>query len=247
MKGVFCLGCSYTWGEGLYFYSGLDDIPFNEYHNFDMNDMRAPFHAYRKKYRWPRLISDKLDTWEYTSEIGNGGANIQHYNFCVHQNMAKGNIKYSDFSLFIWQITDPIRDMSGGYDLMNSGLLSNEEVMTIVNDEVERQICFMDRMSKEWEARGVKVITFSWFDDIVNNLKYKELFKDRHMDIEYNGIVYDHFSPLINTHELNDPPITVRDDFYEKGYQKNDLHFNKLGHQIISDNIYRKLKQDNFI
>ena len=38
-KGIACLGCSYTWGEGLYFYSELEDLPFKEKHGFDIQTM----------------------------------------------------------------------------------------------------------------------------------------------------------------------------------------------------------------
>ena len=34
-KGVVGIGDSFTWGEGLYFYSGLDELPIKPKHEFD--------------------------------------------------------------------------------------------------------------------------------------------------------------------------------------------------------------------
>ena len=33
-KGILGVGCSFTWGEGLYFYSKLKNLPFKENHEF---------------------------------------------------------------------------------------------------------------------------------------------------------------------------------------------------------------------
>ena len=49
-KGVLCLGCSYTWGESLYFYSGLADDILKRNHGFDVYQMREVYNCYRKKY-----------------------------------------------------------------------------------------------------------------------------------------------------------------------------------------------------
>ena len=51
-KGIFGLGCSFMWGEGLYFYSNLDNLPFNEYHNYDFSKITNGMIQYKNKYRF---------------------------------------------------------------------------------------------------------------------------------------------------------------------------------------------------
>lgn len=256
-KGILCLGCSYTWGEGLYFYSGLQELPFKENHSFEISEMREVYDVYRKKYRWPRLLANKLDSWEYTSDIGNGGANIQHYIYCVHEKLISGQIKYSDFDYFVWQFTDVMRDVPGGYEYLET--LNPEQIFEKVEEECKRQLIFADRVLKKWESHGVKVYTFSWWDDLVKHEYYKKHFSKRHVDIEIENKKYDSMSGFLKTGKekvdreteshvfLDDGTkrlkLCIKDDFYTKGFQKNDIHLNKLGHELVSNSIYKKINE----
>ena len=264
-KGVLCLGCSYTWGESLYFYSGLADDILKRNHGFDVYQMREVYNCYRKKYRWPRLLANELDSWEYTSDIGNGGANISHYQYCVHNQLLSGQIKYSDFNYFVWQFTDPLRDFPGGYERLET--FSDDQVFDIVEEECTRQLLFIDRMCNEWEKRGVKVLTLSWWPELIEHPYYKKLFKNRDVKIYTEKSKHDSFSEIIfrgseivvkETEDsvwldvTNDNGIrktikqkkyTIRDNYYLKGFQRNDVHFNKQGHKMLSDSILKKINE----
>ena len=268
-KGIACLGCSYTWGEGLYFYSELEDLPFKERHGFDIQTMRSSLDAYRKKYRWPRLLANQEDSWEYTSDIGNGGANISHYNYCIHKPLVRGDIKYSDFKYFVWQITDVVRDAPGGYDFLSS--LQDEELRPLHEREIKRLLHFANTVAKEWERNGVTVLVWNWQDDFKDNDDYHKLFKDRHVPINLDGTEHFCLSEIVgNGNERIDfnktssgekgyitfkddigvyknkptrKKITIRDDFSELGFQKNDVHLNIIGNQVIADSISKKIKE----
>jgi len=62
-KGVLGLGCSYTWGEGLYYYSDLDDLPFRKKHTYDPKDIRKSMELFKDKHRYLQKVADYLDTW----------------------------------------------------------------------------------------------------------------------------------------------------------------------------------------
>ena len=277
-KGIFCLGCSFTWGEGLYFYSGLADDILKPYHSFDVSQMREVYHEYRKKYRWPRLLANSLNSWEFTSDIGNGGANISHYIYCAHNKLLSGEIKYSDFDYFIWQFTDPLRDFPGGYERLET--MDGDQTFEIVKEECKRQLLFMDRVLKEWEQRGVKVLTYSWWPELIQHPYYKENFEHRHVQLYTEDetphdslatIIYrgeekilketdetvtihvddDFFSglgltPPPNSHlgstNVTRKKYTIKDDFYLKGFQKNDIHLNKQGHELVANSILKKIQ-----
>lgn len=262
------MGCSFTWGEGLYFYSGLENLPFQKNHGFNESTMRPPFDSYRKKYRWPRLLADKLDSWEYTSDVGNGGANISHYSYCIHTPLLRGDIKYSDFDYFVWQFTDIMRDYPGGYEAVAS--LQDEELEVVHKTETDRFLNFAESVTTEWEKNGVTVLVLNWHGDYKDNVKYNKLFKNRHVPIHFEGTDYFCLTDVIgsgydgidlkkthkddnntvtykvhigslNTHTRT--KLTIRDDFTKEGFQTNDNHLNKAGNQIISDSIYKKIKE----
>lgn len=244
-KGILCVGCSFTWGEGLYYYSGLDDLPFSEYHNFPhyMDNKRSVYDSFREKNRWPRLLANHFDTWEWTG-VGttNGGTNIKLYNDVIQKYLNIGDIKYSDFDYLVWQFTDVVRD-SFLFDEIQSALFDGNDLMDIVDYETERMLIFADRKIKEWESRGVKVITICWQEDTVTHRTYKKLFSKRHASILFKEKEYQSFGELFQCNdELNDPPITIRDDFYPKGLQKNDTHPNLLGHKLIAESIIKKIE-----
>jgi len=252
-KGILFLGCSYTWGEGLYFYSDLDDLPFHENHMFDSENMRETFHAYRKKYRFARQVADQLDTWEYTSEIGNGGKNFQLYYFVVIQELMKGNMRYEDFDTFVWQLSEPMRDFPGGNEKLHNFYTTAEELDDAMDTHLKREIDVINKCCRDWEDRGVKVVLLSWPNDYINSRWANKEFKDRYCYINYNDKTYDSISDLYNKNEnvlandgktrLCDPPLTIQDDFFNLGYQKNDRHLNKFGNKIVADSIVKKIKE----
>lgn len=245
-KGILCVGCSFTWGEGLYYYSGLDGLPFSENHNFPhyMKHHRSVFNSFREMVRWPRLVANHFDTWEFTGVgITNGGSNIGLYNDVIQQLLNVGDIKYSDFDCLVWQFTDVIRDCPFHDEIMMQFLTDND-FMDLLNSEIERFLIFADRKIKEWESRGVKVVTIVWQDDIIAHPLYEKLFSKRHANIIHKKKEYASFSELfrVEDNKINSPAITIRDDFYSKGFQKNDEHPNLLGHKIIANSVIKKIE-----
>lgn len=228
-KGVLGLGCSYTWGEGLYYYSDLESLPFSENHEFDYNKVTPAMMLYKDRYKYTNLVADYLNTWCWTN-LGNGGtiqSITEEYMGNDFSNRDKFNME--DFKLMIFQFTEYYRDFNGSDGDKKSLILS--------------QINMVDSLCSKFEKIGVKVISFSWFDDISTHPLYIEKFKDRHMDIELDNIVKPSFDFFLRDDMFN---ITIQSDFAKKGFQKNDLHFNKKGHKLISNLIIKKLEQDNF-
>ena len=70
MNGIVFLGCSFTWGQGLYFYSGLDTLklPDNEY-MFNQNEVTHAHIMYKNKFRFARLVADEFKTFELSLAI----------------------------------------------------------------------------------------------------------------------------------------------------------------------------------
>ena len=222
-KGILGIGCSYTWGEGLYFYSKLDNLPFRENHVFEPSKVTPPMLKYKDKHKFVNLVAEYYNTW-YWTEMGNGGTNLQFVNYLEHEFTNRDLFSYNDFSLVIFQFTHCTRDMQSGFD-------------------IDTQIEKVDKICKEIEKNNVKVLTLCWDEEIPNSILYKKLFNKRHIDITIDNVTKPAFDYFIWNDKYN---ITVASDFKSKNLQKNDLHFNHKGHNVISDLIIKKLKQDNF-
>lgn len=81
MKGLLFGGCSFTWGQGLYFYSDLPKLvyPPNEttYERHHLTDAHLKF---KDTIRHPRLIANHFNTFEVVKNL-NGGSEDETFDF----------------------------------------------------------------------------------------------------------------------------------------------------------------------
>lgn len=76
--GILFVGDSFTWGQGLWFYSGLDTLVMPEDNGaFDRMNVTAAQRKFMQAYRFPRLVANYFDTFEFVQEK-NGGSNIHN-------------------------------------------------------------------------------------------------------------------------------------------------------------------------
>jgi hypothetical protein len=258
-KGILSLGCSFSWGESLYFYSDLENLPFHKTHHWDPSKVRKSMELYKDLYRFPTLVGNHYNTWIYSPNNQNGGDNLTNVqNF--ENELLNGNFLLSDFKLVIWQLTDAIRDASHETNYLHyltdvhsdSSELKNRynEYMKILDNQLDSTLNFVDRKSKFFEDNGIKVLTLVWFVEMFKHKKYQELFKHRHVPLTFGNETVDYFNDVIES-ELHDEHletnnITIASDFKERGLQTLDCHFNKKGHRCVADSIIKKLEQDNF-
>lgn len=237
-KGVLGLGCSFMWGEGLYFYGNLKNTPaLKETHSFDGTHMLSESHIrFKDKNRFLRIVADEFGMWDI-SNVGNGGSNVRNIrdyaDSVLNQNMLSNP---ADIGLIIYQFTSSDRDFINERRTSEGWLTG--DIMSI-----ETQIEFVNKTIKKWENNGIKVVTLSWYPEFPNHPLYQEYFKDNHVDIEIDGDIKNSFEYFLHIDTYN---ITISSDFSKLGFQKNDIHFNPKGHRCIANSIIKKLKNDNW-
>ena len=97
MKGLLFGGCSFTWGQGLYFYSDLPGLvyPPNEttYERHHLTDAHLKF---KDTIRHPRLIANHFNTFEIVKNV-NGGSEDETFDFfnTIFDRKTKGHEYYS--------------------------------------------------------------------------------------------------------------------------------------------------------
>lgn len=120
-KGMVFGGCSFTWGQGLYYYSGLPTLKESEPDAFDPSILTHCQIKYMESNRFPRLVSKKFKSYEFVYP-GNGGSNegvVKWWEACFykeryHHGKMNGyevpEISTKEVSHFIFQLTEWSRD-----------------------------------------------------------------------------------------------------------------------------------------
>jgi hypothetical protein len=236
---ILGLGCSFAWGESLYFYSDISNLPFSENHDFDVNSMTDGMIEFKNNHRYLKLVSDEIGIpYKYINDDTNGGSLIG----TNHPLLYSFN-KYKNTKLLIWQITDWTRDVSDNHELLKE--LNPKYLFKFIDGSLQKSIYFIKNIVDMFTENGTKVILFSWPRDIVEHELYNKFFIKTgiHMNIVCENQEFISFDDIIDNDLDKFKKYTVAYDFRHKGLQKNDTHFNLLGHQMIKDNIIRKIKE----
>ena len=81
MKGIIFGGCSFTWGQGLYFYSDLVDLKYPKgEHIFNGEDLKLSHIKFRENLYYPRLVANHFNTFE-AFKNANGGSEDETFQF----------------------------------------------------------------------------------------------------------------------------------------------------------------------
>ena len=244
-NGILAFGCSFTWGEGLYYYSDLPNLPFSEYHEYNESDMTEEMISFKNKHRYLNLISTDLNIpYEYAFDAANGGSTIGSF---LSYNNSIFDKDYSKIKYIIWQTSAPEREWST-FPLLKSGIndtfyfMTDEDHMEYFNMEIKRQLMFMHKRILEFESMGCDVIIFNWCKDYPDHPYYNKHFKKYHLPLIVEGNSYSSFDTIHDNEYLNEK-YTISGDFLDRGLQKNDTHFNLKGQRMIADNIINRIKQ----
>jgi hypothetical protein len=119
MKGLLFGGCSFTWGQGLYFYSDLPGLvyPPNEttYERHHLTDAHLDF---KDTLRHPRLVANHFNTFEVVKNV-NGGSEDETFEFFKmifnpnkkgEEHVSYKKYKYEDFDYMIIQLSQVSRN-----------------------------------------------------------------------------------------------------------------------------------------
>ena len=75
-KGIIFAGCSFTWGQGLWYYMNSSTVQEDTKYGYTAHLQQAQHHAFKESVRFPRLVARHFNTFELVHPQ-NGGANHQ--------------------------------------------------------------------------------------------------------------------------------------------------------------------------
>jgi len=262
IKGMLFAGCSFTWGQGLHFYSNMATVeePTRDAHN-----------RFRKTLYFPRLVSNYFNTFE-VCKIQNGGCEedsfeymkcafglIKRFNYIINEIYNFNEIEY-----IIFQTSHPQRN-TYYYDYVNpNGSVSACEFKTGFNltEEnlnkfykylAEQKKCTIDEWylehCKNWfakikenlqfyESKGIKTLILNWEVDYMPFYKNDKWMSDRLVTFEYNEKSYD----TIRTMMEKNKHLHIDYDYEYFEVTPTDNHPSKKCHRLIADAVIKKIK-----
>ena len=167
MKGIIFGGCSFTWGQGLYFYSDLVDLkyPESEY-IFNQKEITDAQIKFKNTLYYPRLVANHFNTFEVTKK-DNGGSEDKTFDFFLNTlspNLLGGREKnqylmlkkydYVDFDYMIVQTSHVFRN---DFHFEFEGVNYKTNVAPILENRNEKNVKFFewfdsnDYTFNEWE------------------------------------------------------------------------------------------------
>lgn len=145
-KAIAFGGCSFTWGQGLYYYSDLPDVVNVDegvYHDHLVSFCQREFAA---SHRYSRLVANYYGTCDLVQSY-NGGSNthaisywqsriIEHIPFMLNGKhlTIEQMVKPEEVQLFVFQLTQPHRDTN--FELLDENNEAYEFYSTMEQGEV---------------------------------------------------------------------------------------------------------------
>lgn len=125
IKGIIFAGCSFTWGQGLYYYGNLSTLKEPDLFLYEQNYVRFSHYQYLQSVRFPRLVANFFNKFEICQPF-NGGDTEKITNWwrtcfkegtpdrhkSLNHDRSSPSYDYCDFSHLIFQTTQWTRSSS---------------------------------------------------------------------------------------------------------------------------------------
>lgn len=272
MKGILFGGCSFTWGQGLYFYSNLNRLiyPENEftYNGKEINDAHI---KYKDTIRFPRLVANHFNTFE-AFKIVNGGSEDETFDFFkniftdpkkqrLYDNVSYERYNYDDFSFMIIQLSQLHRnkfyfELDGKQEFTNASPNSDYCDMSKLLKWME----INNKSYKDWESelkqqqieRLIKELKFYEEENIKiillpwENQLLNELKNNEFLSKKLIQLNYEneYFDSIFDLQERHKKMKIKYDYDFFGDNPPEDHHPSKLCHRVIADSIIKHIEKN---
>jgi hypothetical protein len=271
MKGLLFGGCSFTWGQGLYFYSDLPDLFYPKPYEYHSNKVTDAHLKFKDTLRFPRLVANHFNTFE-TFKTFNGGSEDETFSFFENiftdkerkrmmSHLSLERYDYNDFDYIIIQLSQLFRNRFyfeidghecftnvspnanyGDYQLLLKWMEINNKTYDDWQKELSQaQYLRLLKELKFYEDKGIKTKILTWENDLVSYIKNDQFLNERFIKLSYKNKTYDTIQQMQNDNK--ELYIEYDYDFFGENPPK-DHHPSKLCHRVIADNIIKSIEND---
>jgi hypothetical protein len=261
-KGIIFAGCSFTWGQGLYYYSNMSTLKEPPPDEYDISLITTAHLKFMESIRFPRLVSNNFKTFEIVHP-DNGGSDdkiCEYWKWCFGYNSTP-IYHFDEFGYLIYQLTQPIR-VNFQFDntemcLINERFNNTELYHKFLNWLSINDIDFdnwyeshildvlnLVKNTLQWfELNGIKTRLLTWPEEYVKFIMNDEWLLNRFIPLKYNNNNYNSIEELISNNKSN---MIINSDYNNFKIPPKDHHPSLKCHQVISDNIIQNLKNTIF-
>lgn len=266
-KGIIFLGCSFTWGQGLYYYSNLDSLREPPPDCYDTNLVSVGHIKFLESVRFARIVANHFNTFEVVAPF-NGGSNESAIKWCIDRIFSDPDHHYkpsefSEFSHVVFQLTQPerkhifIEHKGFRLDIHNhlhlNGQLSQHE-MNILTDYLLEKNMTMDDFCEyivqtnlnevkafllALEDKGIKTYIMSWPESYVPYIKNDEFLSKRHITFTYKNSTFDCMETAMSKHK----ELVINGDYEEFTEPPKDHHPSLKAHKLFANSIIKKMEE----
>lgn len=256
MKGIIFGGCSFTWGQGLYFYSDLPRLVKPVDDSWNANWVTRAQLKFKDIIRYPRIVANRLNTFEIV-KTDNGGSDLDSLSF-ISDLFKSSNYQHDDISYIIFQLTHVTRN-NFSYDYIKKWfnpdfdqnnidkvLRYDPTIDTKTKDNVldVLSLIMLEKLEnelKKYESAGIKTYILTWPINYVKHIQNNEWLNKRFIKLSYLGEEFNSIHEL----QYEGKRLTISTDVNNVGSFSPDDHPSKLCHKIIADSIIKKIENEN--
>ena len=270
MKGMLFGGCSFTWGQGLWYYSDLNDLFYPKYINkFDFNTVTTAHVKVMESLRFSRLVANYFNTFD-VQKLQNGGSEDTTFNFFdqifhggSNTHLTNEKMKFSDFDYIILQTSQLYRNRfhftldgeeqwaivwtnANGINIENFYKwlkINNITIEEWLDMFVKSQVNRIKAKFEYYESQGVKTKLICWEDDYLPYIEKDEFLSKRHVPLYYMDSKYDSIFSLLTKKRY----LEIQNDYDNFTNPPLDGHPSKKCHEIIAESIIKHIKENDEI
>jgi hypothetical protein len=268
-KGILFAGCSFTWGQGLYYYSNMITLKEPPPDAYDSKLVSGAHNGFRKTLYYPRLVANHFNTFEVV-KVENGGSEVTSFDYMKSalgiiskiDNYTSDTYAYDEIEYIVFQTSQPQRNTyyydyvhpDGSIDKCEFRTFSPETHNKFYRYLVEQKKCtiddWFDEHCKIWfekiketlqfyESKGIKTLVLNWEIDYVPFYKNDKWMSDRLITFQYNDTSYDTIRTMMN----ENVELHINSDYEHFKIPPKDHHPSKKCHQIIADAVIKKIEE----
>jgi hypothetical protein len=267
-KGMLFAGCSFTWGQGLYYYSNLPTLREPLPDHYDQKLVKTSHLKFMKTVRYPRLVANHFQTWEVVHHQNGGsneGATEWWTRAFTNQDTNKSYIpekiyEFDEFSIAVFQLTQSHRNH---LVLTHKGIRYNMPYHEYTKDEYKN--IFIDWLiennidHENWlrehtqknidnvkeflqllEKNNIKTYIMAWPAEYVEFINKDSWLKERFITLNYKSNTYDSIEQLIRTNR----ELEIKHDYENFATTPQDHHPSLGCHKIMAESIIERIEKN---
>lgn len=265
-KGIIFVGCSFTWGQGLYYYTKMDTLKYPPNSVFYDHFLTDAHKKYMGAHRYGRLVANHFGTFD-VHRNNNYGCEEQSLHFMdiifdrknSDEHFTLERYEHSEIEYFILQTSYFYRN---SVKIIENGV----ECLVALTDNTDGKIDKLmfdmgintfeeltDFYVKKWfdkiktqflklENYGVKCRMICWYDDYLKYVESDDFMRDKFIPLYYQDIKFNTISELMDY----DKSMNIKTDREFFGpLPPDDSHPSKKCHRVIADSIIKKIESEN--